>query len=43
MYGETLHVSFVSHIRDERRFDSVADLVSQLQADKMLISKQVDE
>lgn len=41
IYGETLHVSFVSHIRDERRFDSVADLVSQLQADKMLISRRV--
>ena len=34
IYGEKLYVSFVSHVRDERRFESVADLVSQLQADE---------
>ncbi len=34
IYGEKLYVSFVCHVRDERRFESVADLVSQLQADE---------
>lgn len=33
IYGETLSVSFLRHIRDERRFGSVSDLISQLQED----------
>ena len=37
IYGEKLYVSFVCHVRDERRFESVADLVSQLQADEAII------
>ena len=37
IYGENLYVSFVCHVRDERRFESVADLVSQLQADEAII------
>lgn len=33
LYGERAAVSFVAMLRDERRFDSVADLVDQMRAD----------
>lgn len=33
LYGEEVRVEFVAHLRDELRFDSVDDLVSQMRAD----------
>jgi riboflavin kinase / FMN adenylyltransferase len=33
LYGETLHVSFVRRLREERKFASVAELVAQVEAD----------
>ncbi len=34
LYGQEITITFVSRLRDERKFDSVEDLVSQLQCDK---------
>ncbi|MCH9696156.1 MAG: bifunctional riboflavin kinase/FAD synthetase [Gammaproteobacteria bacterium] len=33
IYGEYIHVDFVKHLRDEARFDSVDELVAQMDAD----------
>ena len=33
LYGRAARVSFVSRLRDEKRFDSVADLVDQMALD----------
>ena len=33
LYGEEARVSFAHHLRDDRRFDSVQDLVTQMRAD----------
>jgi riboflavin kinase / FMN adenylyltransferase len=33
LYGKTLEVDFIGRIRDERKFDSLDDLVSQLHRD----------
>jgi riboflavin kinase/FMN adenylyltransferase len=33
LYGEMLDVVFIEHLRDDQRFDSVADLVSQMGRD----------
>lgn len=33
LYGQTLEVSFVARLRDERRFDSAADLEAQIRHD----------
>jgi riboflavin kinase/FMN adenylyltransferase len=33
LYGERLRVAFVKRLRDERKFDSVAELTAQMQAD----------
>ena len=33
IYGQTLSVQLLHHLRDERRFPSVEALVSQLKAD----------
>lgn len=33
LYGETLRVEFWKRLRDEHRFDSVADLVAQMGRD----------
>ena len=36
LYGKTLTVSFIARLREERRFESEEDLISQLQHDKQL-------
>ena len=33
IYGEYIHVDFIAHIRDEEKFDSVEDLVAQMNKD----------
>lgn len=42
LYGQELLVSFISKIRDERKFDSIDALAEQLQHDKVQISKLFD-
>jgi riboflavin kinase/FMN adenylyltransferase len=34
LYGDELSVAFIGRLRDEQRFDSVADLVAQMQRDE---------
>jgi len=34
IYGEYIHVDFVEHLRDEEKFESVEDLVAQMQIDE---------
>jgi riboflavin kinase/FMN adenylyltransferase len=34
IYGEYIHVDFIEHLRDEERFDSVEQLVAQMQRDE---------
>ena len=34
LYGRTLTLSFIARLREERRFNSEAELVEQLQHDK---------
>ena len=33
LYGQRIRVSFVEHLREERKFPSVDDLVQQIRAD----------
>jgi riboflavin kinase/FMN adenylyltransferase len=33
LYGHTMEVEFVAHIREDRKFDSAEALVAQMQAD----------
>ena len=33
LYGEQARVSFVSHLRDELAFDSVEELIAQMERD----------
>jgi len=33
IYGEYIHVDFISHIRDEEKFDSIDELVAQMNKD----------
>ncbi len=42
LYGQKLLVSFISKIRDERKFDSIGALAEQLQHDKVQINKLFD-
>lgn len=42
LYGQKLLVSFISKIRDERKFDSIEALAEQLQHDKVQINKLFD-
>lgn len=42
LYGQELLVSFISKIRDERKFDSIDTLAEQLQHDKVQINKLFD-
>ena len=42
LYGQKLLVSFISKIRDERKFDSIDALAEQLQHDKVQINKLFD-
>lgn len=42
LYGQELFVSFISKIRDERKFDSIDALAEQLQHDKVQINKLFD-
>lgn len=37
LYGETIYVSFVDYLRDEKKFDSLDDLKAQLEQDKKTI------
>ena len=39
LYGKQLRVGFVERIRDERRFDSVDDLLTQIRADITIASR----
>lgn len=34
IYGEYIHVDFIEHLRDEEKFDSVDELVAQMQRDE---------
>ncbi|MEJ2273183.1 MAG: bifunctional riboflavin kinase/FAD synthetase [Woeseiaceae bacterium] len=34
IYGEYIHVDFIEHLRDEERFDTVEQLVAQMQRDE---------
>ena len=34
IYGEYIHVDFIEHLRDEEKFDSVDELVAQMQIDE---------
>ena len=34
IYGEYIHVDFIRHLRDEEKFESVDDLVAQMQIDE---------
>jgi riboflavin kinase/FMN adenylyltransferase len=34
LYGQTVNISFVARLREERRFDSPEALVAQLEMDK---------
>lgn len=38
LYGQTITVSFLQRLRDERHFDSPADLIRQMQQDVAGIS-----
>ena len=38
LYGQTITVSFLQRLRDERHFDSPADLIQQMQQDVAGIS-----
>lgn len=42
LYGQEILVSFISKIRDERKFDSIDALAEQLQHDKVQINKLFD-
>ena len=42
LYGQELLVSFISKIRDERKFDSIEALAEQLRHDKVQINKLFD-
>ena len=34
IYGEYIHVDFIEHVRDQERFESVEELVAQMQVDE---------
>ncbi len=34
IYGKYIHVDFIEHVRDEEKFDSVEELVAQMQVDE---------
>lgn len=34
IYGEYIHVDFIEHVRDEEKFDSIEELVAQMQVDE---------
>jgi len=34
IYGEYIHVDFLEHLRNEEKFESVEDLVAQMQVDE---------
>ena len=38
LYGQLLHVEFVEWLREERKFGSVAELVTQLKQDRQRCS-----
>ena len=38
LYGEDISLEFISHLRDEFRFNSSEELVEQLQKDKIACS-----
>ena len=37
LYGESIYVSFIEYLRDEKKFDSLDDLKAQLEQDKKTI------
>jgi riboflavin kinase/FMN adenylyltransferase len=43
LYGETARVRFVAHLRDEKKFDSVEELVEQMRADCMEARRRLDD
>lgn len=43
IYGQTLLVSFMHRMREEQKFDNVADLISQLKKDQMMVDEQFDK
>ncbi len=40
LYGEMLHVSFYKRLREERKFQSVAELKAQLEEDRKMVEQQ---
>lgn len=43
LYGELIEVSFIRHIRKERKFNSAAELAEQLQQDRTMIEEQFNK
>ena len=43
IYGKTLLVSFMHRMREEQKFDHVADLIHQLQIDEKMVDEQFDK
>ncbi|MFC2455154.1 MAG: riboflavin kinase [Segatella salivae] len=43
LYGELIEVSFIRHIRKERKFNSTAELAEQLQQDRTMIEEQFNK
>jgi len=42
LYGQTLNISFVTRLREERRFDSPEALVAQLEMDKEQVKQLLE-
>lgn len=40
IYGETIRIFFIDHIRDEKKFDSLDDLIAQMNEDLQLAKTQ---
>ena len=43
LYGDLIEVSFIRHIRKERKFNSAAELAEQLQQDRTMIEEQFNK
>lgn len=41
IYGEQIQVSFIDHVRDEKKFASVIELQEQLVVDKQMVKRKI--